>query len=246
MGAAVYVCCPILDDGRLGDASDFVQHAGSSTNSSRQSAPHAHSIVADPANRYAFSPDLGLDKILSYKLDLTAGKLVPNDPPHAAVAAGAGPRHFDFHPNSRFTYVINELDSTITGFTYDESNGTLSEIQTISTLPDDFEGKSYTADVHVHRYGRFLYGSNRGHDSIVIFQIDESNGQLSTIGHEPTQGEAPRNFGLDPTGTFLFAANQATDTIVTFRIDQETGNLNPTGQITEMPAPVCLQFVTFP
>ena len=236
---------PILDDGRLGDASDFVQHEGSSTDSGRQSAPHAHSIVTDPANRYAFAPDLGLDKIMSYRIDLAAGKLIPNDPPYAAVKAGAGPRHFDFHPNCRFAYVISELDSTITGFTYDEANGALSEIQTISTLPEDFSGTSYTADVHVHPSGRFLYGSNRGHDSIAIFEIDESNGQLSTIGHEPTQGEAPRNFGLDSTGTFLFAANQATDTIVTFRIDQETGNLSPTGQVSEVPAPVCLQFVTF-
>ena len=237
---------PIQDDGALGDATDFVQHEGSNADSGRQSAPHAHSIVADPANRYAFSPDLGLDKILSYKLDLAAGKLVPNDPPYAAVESGAGPRHFDFHPNRRFAYVINELDSTITGFTYDEANGALSEIQTISTLPDDFEGKSYTADVHVHRSGRFLYGSNRGHDSIAIFKIDETSGELSVIGHEPTQGEAPRNFGLDPSGTFLLAANQNSDTIVTFRINQETGLLDPTGQVTEASAPVCLQFVPLP
>ncbi|MDE0297030.1 MAG: lactonase family protein [Candidatus Poribacteria bacterium] len=235
---------PILDDGRLGDASDFVQHEGSSADSGRQSAPHAHSIVTDPANQYAFAPDLGLDKIKSYRLDLTAGKLVPNAPPHAAVAAGAGPRHFDFHPNRRFAYVINELDSTITGFDYDESSGTLSEIQTISTLPEDFSGKSHTADVHVHLSGRFLYGSNRGHDSIAIFEIDETSGRLRLIGYEPTQGETPRNFGIDPSGTILLAANQNTDTIVTFQIDQETGNLNPTGQVIEVPAPVCLQFVT--
>ena len=236
---------PLQEDGRLDEATDFVQHEGSSAASSRQSAPHAHSIVADPANRYAFAPDLGLDKIISYRLDLAAGKLVPNNPSFAAVKAGAGPRHFDFHPSRKFAYVINELDSTITGFTYDEANGILNDIQTVSTLPEDFSAKSYTADVHVHPSGRFLYGSNRGHDSIAIFEIDESNGQLIAIGHEPTQGEAPRNFGLDPTGTFLFAANQATDTIVTFQIDQETGNLNPTGQVTEVPAPVCLQFVAW-
>ena len=235
---------PILDDGRLGDATDFVQHEGSSADSGRQSAPHAHSIVTDPSNQYAFAPDLGLDKIKSYRLDLNAGKLVPNDPPHAAVAAGAGPRHFDFHPNRRFAYVINELDSTVTGFDYDEASGTLSEIQTISTLPEDFSGKSHTADVHVHLSGRFLYGSNRGHDSIAIFEIDQTSGRLRLIGYEPTQGETPRNFGIDPSGTFLLAANQNTDTIVTFQIDQETGNLNPTGQVTEVPAPVCLQFVT--
>ena len=235
---------PILDDGRLGDATDFVRHNGSSVNPRRQEAPHAHSIVADPANRYAFAPDLGLDKIMSYRIDLAAGKLVSNDPPYATVEDGAGPRHFDFHPNRRFAYVINELDSTITGFIYDEASGALNEIQIIPTLPEDFSGTSHTADVHVHASGKFLYGSNRGHDSIAIFGVDETSGRLRLIGHEPTQGEAPRNFGIDPTGTFLLAANQATDTIVTFQIDQETGNLGPTGQVTEAPAPVCLQFVS--
>ena len=234
---------PIQDDGRLGEAADFVQHEGANTASSRQSAPHAHSIVTDPANCYVFAPDLGLDKIMIYRLDLTVGKLVPNDPPYAAVIAGAGPRHFDFHPNRRFAYVINELDSTITGFTYDEASGTLSEIQTISTLPEDFSSTSHTADVHVHPSGKFLYGSNRGHDSIAIYEVDETTGRLSSAGHEPTQGEAPRNFGIDPSGTFLLAANQASNTIVTFTINKQTGNLSPTGQITEVPAPVCLQFV---
>ena len=237
---------PILDDGRLGDAADFVQHEGANTASRRQSAPHAHSIVTDPANCYVFAPDLGLDKIMSYRLDLTAGKLVPNDLPYAAVKAGAGPRHFDFHPSRRYAYVINELDSTITGFTYDEASGTLNEIQTVSTLPDDFQGTNYTADVHVHPSGKFLYGSNRGHDSIAIYDVDETTGRLSSAGHEPTQGEAPRNFGIDPSGTFLLAANQASNTIVTFRINQQTGDLNPTGQITEVPAPVCLKFLTLP
>jgi 6-phosphogluconolactonase len=237
---------PIQDDGRLGEAADFVQHEGANTASSRQSAPHAHSIVTDPANCYVFAPDLGLDKIMIYRLDLTVGKLVPNDPPYAAVIAGAGPRHFDFHPNRRFAYVINELDSTITGFTYDEASGTLNEIQTASTLPDDFQGTNYTADVHVHPSGKFLYGSNRGHDSIAIYEVDETTGRLGSAGHEPTQGEAPRNFGIDPSGTFLLAANQASNTIVTFRINQQTGDLNPTGQITEVPAPVCLKFLTLP
>lgn len=234
---------PIQADGSLGEATDFIQHSGSSINPQRQEGPHAHSIMIDPANRYAFAPDLGLDKIVSYRIDLTAGKLVPNNPPSAAVKAGAGPRHFDFHPNRKFAYVINELDSTITAFDYDETSGALSETQTISTLPADFSGISHTADVHVHSSGRFLYGSNRGHDSIAIFEIDEDTGKLNTVGYESTQGETPRNFGIDPSGTFLLAANQTTDTIITFRIDEETGILTPTGQVTEVPAPVCLQFV---
>ena len=235
---------PIQDDGGLGEASDFVQHNGSSVNPQRQEAPHAHSIITDPTNCYAFAPDLGLDKIMSYRLDLTEGKLIPNDPPCAPVKAGAGPRHFDFHPNRGHAYVINELDSTITGFAYDEASGALHEIQTISTLPENFSDTSYTADVHVHPSGRFLYGSNRGHDSIAIFEIDEVTGKLSAVGHEPTQGETPRNFGIVPSGTYLLAANQASNTIVSFRINEETGDLNPTGQITEVPAPVCLKFVT--
>ena len=235
---------PIQRGGRLGEATDFIEHQGSSVVLRRQEAPHPHSIIVDPTNRYVFVPDLGLDKIMIYQLDLAQGKLKPNDEPWAQVKPGAGPRHFTFHPNGRYAYVINEIDSTMTAFAYDEARGTLREIQTLSTLPDDFEGVSYCADVHVFSSGKFLYGSNRGDDSMVIFAIDEETGKLTCLGHESTQGKYPRNFAIDPSGTFLLAANQGSDTIVTFRIDQQTGELTPTGQVTEVPTPVCVKMLT--
>ncbi len=234
---------PIQDDGQLGEAIDFIQHQGSSINPQRQEGPHAHSITLDAANRYAFAADLGLDKIMIYQLDLTQGKLKPNDEPWAQVKAGAGPRHFDFHPNGKYAYLINELDNTLIAFTYDETRGTLREIQTVPTLPEDFEGTSHTADVHVSPSEKFVYGSNRGHDSIVIYAIDEDTGKLTYVGHELTQGKSPRNFVIDPTGTFLLAANHGTDNIVTFRIDQQTGRLMPTGHVTEVPTAVCLKII---
>lgn len=234
---------PIQSDGKLGEITDFVQHEGSSVNSRRQSSPHAHSIVLDGANRYAFVPDLGLDKIMIYKLDLANGKLKPNDEPWAKVKSGSGPRHFTFHPNSKYAYVINELDSTLTGFAYDGERGSLREIQAVPTLPEDFSEISHCADVHISLSGKFIYGSNRGHDSIVIFQIDEETGKLTYVGHESTQGKNPRNFAIDPTGEFLLAANQNTNNIVIFRINQQTGKLIPTGHVTEVPMPVCLKMI---
>ena len=234
---------PIQDDGQLGPATDMVQHEGSSVNPQRQEGPHVHSIVLDPASRFAFAADLGLDKIMIYRLDSTQGKLRPNDPPWAQVKAGAGPRHFAFHPNGRYAYVINELDNTFTVFAYDETRGALSEIQTISTLPDDFSDTSHCADVQIYPSGKFLYGSNRGHDSIAIFAIDEGTGQLTFAGHEPTQGHSPWNLAIDPTDTFLLVANQGSDTVVVFRIDQQTGQLTSTGQVIEVPKPVCVKMM---
>ena len=242
-GGGSVAAFPIGSDGRLGAASDFVQHQGSSVNPQRQMEPHAHAIMIDPGNRYAFSPDLGLDKVLIYQLDAKNGTLTPNTQPWVRVQPGAGPRHFDFHPNKQYAYVINEIDSTFTAFRYDASAGTLTEFQTISTLPDDFDGTSHCADIHVHPSGKFLYGSNRGHDSIAICTIDTESGMLSPIGHESTRGQTPRNFGLNPEGTFLFAANQQTDTVVTFAIDVETGELNATGDVAEVPTPVCLKML---
>jgi 6-phosphogluconolactonase len=232
---------PIREDGLLGEPTDVVQHHGSSVNPRRQEAPHPHSVNLDAANRFLFVPDLGLDKIMIYRLDFTEGTLTPNEEPWARVKPGAGPRHFDFHPNGKYAYVINELDSTVTAFAYDNERGTLKEIQTVSTLPKDFTGTSTCADVHVAPSGKFLYGSNRGHDSIVIFAINEDNGRLTYVAHEPTQGKTPRNFAIDPTGNFLLAANQNSDTIVTFRIDQTTGKLSPTGDVTRVAMPVCLK-----
>ncbi|MFP3895270.1 MAG: lactonase family protein [Anaerolineales bacterium] len=232
---------PIEKDGRLAPASDFVQHFGSSVNPQRQAGPHAHSIQPDPTNRYAFAADLGLDKLMIYKLDLATGKLEPNDQPWAELAPGAGPRHFAFHPNGEYVYVITELANTIVAFSYDEDRGVLDEIQTVSALPKDFDETSYCADIHILPSGKFLYGSNRGHDSIVIFSIDEETGKLAYVDHESTQGETPRNFCIDPSGNFLLAANQDTDNIVTFRIDQDTGKLTPTGHQAIVSMPVCLK-----
>ena len=242
-GSGSVAAFPINSDGKLGEASDFVQHQGSSVDPRRQKGPHAHSINLDKNNRFAFAPDLGLDKIMIYELDLTQGKLKPADEPWAKVKAGAGPRHFAFHPSSKYAYVINEIISSITAFTYDEKRGALREIQTISTLPEDFSGTSHCADVHVSPSGKFVYGSNRGHDSIAIFAIDESTGKLNCVGYESTRGKSPRNFAIDPTGTFLLAANQDTNTVVTFRIDQQTGKLMATDYVAEVPKPVCLRLI---
>ena len=230
-------------DGRLGAVTDVDQHHGSSANADRQTGPHAHSIVLDHANRFAYSCDLGTDKIMIYRFDSRKGMLTANKQPWVQSKAGAGPRHFSFHPSGRYAYVMNELDSTVTAFRSDRINGTLKEAQTVRTLPEDFSGINTTADVHVSPSGKFLYGSNRGHNSIVVFGIDEKTGKLKLIGHTSTEGRTPRNFAIDPTGRFLLAANQDSDTIVTFRLDPATGRLKPTGFVTEVPSPVCLKIV---
>jgi len=237
---------PIQQDGRLGQHTDFIQHQGSSVNPQRQQGPHAHSVILDTSNRFAFVADLGMDKIMVYQLDLSAGKLKPHSVPFVQVQPGAGPRHFTFHPSNKYAYVINEIGSTVTAFTYDATRGVLKEVQTVPTLPQGFSGTNHCADIHVHPSGRFLYGSNRGHDSIAIFSIDEATGKLTPIGHESTQGKTPRNFAIDPSGAFLLAANQNSDSIVTFRIDQQTGKLTPTGHVAEVPMPVCLKLVPAP
>ncbi len=242
-GGGSVAVLPIDADGRLRDASAFVQHVGSSVNPRRQEAPHAHSINLDKANRLATAADLGLDKLLVYRFEPENGRLVPNDPPSTSVAPGAGPRHFAFHPDGRHAYVINEIQSTITAFDYDPERGTLKEIQTISTLPGDFKGVSYTAEVQVHPSGRFLYGSNRGHDSLAIFEIEPNTGRLKAAGHQLTGGKTPRNFGIDPTGTIILAANQGTNNIVAFRIDPKTGQLSLTGSEVEVGSPVCVKFL---
>jgi len=234
---------PIQEDGSLGDATDFIQHHGSSVNPNRQAGPHAHAVTLDESNRYAFVPDLGIDKVVIYKFDPSRGKLEPNDEPWVQVKDGAGPRHLAFHPHGRYAYLINELDSTLVVFAYDKKNGTLKEIQTVPTLPKHFAGASTCADVQVTPSGTFTYGSNRGHDSIVIYKIDQSTGKLTYVDHESTQGKTPRNFAIDPTGGFLLAANQDTDTIVTFRIDLKSGKLSPTGNVTKVPTPVCIKMI---
>ena len=232
---------PIKHDGSLGEAISVVQHSGSSINPDRQQGPHAHCIVLDKSNRYAFTVDLGIDKIVVYRFNETDGTLLNQGA--IKTKPGAGPRHLTFHPNNKFAYVINELDSTMCAYTYDSDRGGLSPQQTISTLPPGFAGASFCADVHVSRDGKFLYGSNRGHNSIVVFSIDPKSGQLSLVEHVSTGGDWPRNFVIDPTGTYLLVANQRSDSVVTFRIDPSTGRLTRTGQPAEIPTPVCLKFL---
>jgi 6-phosphogluconolactonase len=231
---------PIREDGSLGDATDVVQHRGSSVDPLRQSGPHAHAITLDDTGRYVFVPDLGLDRLMVYTFDAQRGQLRPHDEPWVQVAAGAGPRQLVMHPQGGYAYLINELDSTMTAFRYDGEGGTLREIQTLSTLPADFEGPSTCAEVQISPSGRFLYGSNRGHDSIVIYAIDRVDGTLACVGHSSTQGKTPRHFALDPAGEFLLAANQDTNSVVTFRLDPASGEPVPTGHSADVPTPVCV------
>ena len=240
-GAGSVAALPLRADGRLEAPATVIQHQGSSVHPQRQKGPHAHSINLDAANRFAFAPDLGLDRILIYRLDPAAAKLTPHEPPFAALTPGAGPRHFAFHPNRKFAYVINELQSTVTAFAYDAEAGALTMLQTTSTLPADFRDSNTTAEVQVHPSGKFLYGSNRGHHSIAVFTIDPATGSLTAVQHESTQGQTPRNFGIDPSGTYLLAANQDSHNVVVFRIDPATGKLTPTGHQAAVPWPVCVK-----
>ena len=233
---------PILPDGSLGGPTGFVQHEGTGPHPSRQEGPHAHSINVSPDDRFAFVADLGIDRIMIYRLDAATGTLRPNDPPFAALAPGAGPRHFAFHPDGRFAYVINELDGTITGFAYNTTTGALTPIETVSTLPKGFQGQNLCAEIRVHPAGGFLYGSNRGHDSIAMYRIDTATGRLSPIGHLTSDVVEPRNFNIDPTGTCCLVANQNDDSVVVFRIDPRAGTLAPTGHRIAVNRPVCIRF----
>jgi 6-phosphogluconolactonase len=231
---------PLRSDGTLGMATDVKQHEGSGPKE-QQKGSHAHCVILDRSERHALVADLGIDKVVIYRFDSSKGKL--NKQSVAELQAGAGPRHLTFHPRGKFLYAINELDSTVTSFTYNERNGTLEHIETVSTLPSDFSSASYCADVHVSSSGRFLYGSNRGHNSIVVFEIDQRSGKLRLIEHVSTQGNWPRNFVLDPYNSILLVANQRSDNVVSFTVDRETGRLTPTGIVEQIPSPVCLKFL---
>jgi 6-phosphogluconolactonase len=233
---------PIRPDGSLAPASDLKQHEGSGPKE-QQKGPHAHCVILDRFERHALVADLGVDKVMVYRFNRAAGKLIPAKQPFAELQAGAGPRHLTFHPTGRYLYVINELDSSMTAFRYNEANGTLTHIDTVSTLPGDFSGVSYCADVHVSPSGRFLYGSNRGHNSIVVFEIDPRTGKLKLVEHVSTEGDWPRNFTIDPSGKFLLVANQRSDNVVSFNIDRGAGRLTPTGHNHQIPSPVCLKFL---
>jgi len=234
---------PIGADGALAPATTVVQHQGVATH---HDGPHPHSIVATPDSRYLLAPDCGLDRIFIYRLDTERGTLIENDPPWVMLAPGAGPRHLAFHPSGKTLFCINERNSTVTALAYEPDGAVLRELQTVSTLPDGFAGQNTCADIHIHPAGGFLYGSNRGHDSIAIFAVDAATMPLRALGHVATAGRTPRNFAIDASGTFLLVANQDTDTVVTLRIDQATGGLIATEQIASVPSPVCVRVVAPP
>lgn len=229
---------PIQPGGQLGPASDVVQHSGSSVHPERQTAPFVHSIVPDPANRFAVVADLGADKLVIYAMDLENGKLTQHD--EVRVKPGAGPRHTIFHPNGKYLYLINELDSTLVAYHYDSGAGALEEVQTISTLPPGFEGENLCADLHISE--RYLYGSNRKHDSLAWYLIDEDTGRLTYQGEVPSGGKEPRGFAIDPTGNFLLAAHERSDNVVIFQLDPATGKPLRTGQELKISFPVCVKF----
>jgi 6-phosphogluconolactonase len=232
-----------IRQGGLGAPIDIIQHRGSSVNPQRQPGPHAHCVATDKNNRRVFVTDLGLDKIMIYEFDERTGKLTRNQPPSFQTKPGAGPRHFALHNNGLWAYVISELDSTMSALAYDRASGELKETQTVSTLPADFTGKSYCAELQVAPSGKFLYGSNRGHDSIVVYSIDQTTGKLSLVEHISTQGKVPRNFAIAPGGRWLLAANQNSDSVVSFAIDPKSGKLSPSGHSVEIPVPVCVAFL---
>lgn len=238
------VCAlPIGDDGLLKPAASFHQHSGQGPNAKRQEGPHAHSANLSPDQRFVFVCDLGIDRVVAYALDAARSALTPYPAGNLSLAPGAGPRHMTFHPSRRFAYVINELGNTVDACLYDETSGTLRIQQSVPTLPQGYTDESTTADVHVSPDGRFLYGSNRGHDSLAIYAIDPVSGLLAPLGHESTRGRTPRNFGLDPSGNWLLAANQATNNIIVFRRNPENGRLTPAGAVTDVPRPVCVKFL---
>jgi 6-phosphogluconolactonase len=235
---------PVAADGSLRDASCVIQHEGSSVDPRRQAGPHAHAVEIDAANRFVFVPELGADKVMIYAFDAGRGMLTPNTRQRfVAVAPGAGPRQLVMHPNGRFAYLINELSSTMSAYAYDAASGSLHELQTLSTLPEGFAGHSTCAEVQITPSGRFLYGSNRGHDSIAIYAVDREDGMLTLVGHESTRGRIPRNFEVSPAGEFLAVANQDTNNIAMFRIDENTGRLSPTGSEVEAGTPICVRFL---
>ncbi len=242
-GGGSVVCLPIAIDGMLKPASSFIQHQGKGSDPARQRQPHAHSINLDFSNKHALAADLGLDKIFVYKFDADKGALTPNDPPFATVAPGAGPRHLAWHPSGRFAYVINEMGNTVTAFAYDAEAGRLDTIQTISTLPEGFQGKSWTSEIVVHPNGDFVYGSNRGDDSIAIFEIHPTTGKLTAAGRQPTGGKTPRNFVIDRSGRWLLAANQDSDNILVFSVDRDSGALTQVGEPVWAPMPVCIRMI---
>ena len=241
-GTGSAACFRLAPDGRIGERTALMQHGGAGADPKRQLGPHAHAVVLSLDNRFLLVPDLGLDKIFVYRFDAGHGTLSANDPPFAMLSPGSGPRHLAFHPSGRFAYVVNEMKSSVTAFAYDRETGSLRDPRTVSNLPDDFSGVDNSAEIETDAEGKFLYASNRGHDSITIYAINPASGALTTVDRVPTQGKIPRNFEIDPTGSYLFAANQESDSIVVFRRNAETGRLKALNEV-HVTAPVCVRFL---
>jgi 6-phosphogluconolactonase len=242
-GTGSVAVLPIGADGRLGTATDVVQHTGRSVHPERQKGPHAHCVTLDPSNRFAFVCDLGLDKVLAYRIDPAQGKLTPHAPPFTSLKPGAGPRHMVFRPDGRFAYVVNELSSTVTTFAYDPNTGGLKEIQTVSTLPEYFDGANTCAEIDVHPSGKWVYVSNRGHNSVVLFTSDFETGSLTYVEEQGTGGSKPRHFGIEPSARHLAIGNQDSDTVLVCRIDAGNGRLKPSGVFASAPSPACVKFL---
>lgn len=234
---------PIQADGSLGARTDFVQHHGSSVNPERQRQAHAHCVMIDRANTLVYVCDLGLDAIVVYRIDHATGRLIEQPDLTVRAEPGDGPRHFSFHPTAAYAYAVNELGSSVSAYDYEAATGELTVKQRISALPEGWSGDSTCADIHASPDGRFVYASNRGHNSIAAFAVESGTGRLTPVGHSSTRGEIPRNFLITPEGRFLLAANQNSDTIVTFRVDADSGGLEFSGHVAAVPAPVCLQLL---
>ena len=239
-GGGSLAVLPIKFDGTLGAATDSVQNTGNGVNALRQDKPHVHSTTIAPDNRFAYVADLGTDKLNIYEVDANASKIKPASTPFATVKPGSGPRHFTFHPNGKYAYLVEELTSTVAVFSRDPKTGALLLIDdNVKTLPNEFSSQNTSADIHVDPSGKFLYQSNRGANTLAIFAIG-SNGKLTKVADQPTEGKTPRNFLIDPRGDFVFVANQDSDNITIFKRDQKTGKLTYTGQSVKVPAPVCV------
>ncbi len=232
----------IHPDGTLSEAISFIQHTGHSADPERQKEPHAHSVNLSPDNRFLLVTDLGLDQVLVYRLDQNRGTLALNNPAFTKLAPGSGPRHLIFSKDGNFVYVISEMLCTVTVFRYDAPHGSLSEIQTVSTLAGPFKGEKSGAEIALHPNGKFLYASTRGPDTIALFAVDSLKGTLTAAGRFSSGGKTPRHFAIDPTGTYILAENQDSNNIVEFRIDQKTGSLQSTGAVIASAAPVCIIF----
>jgi 6-phosphogluconolactonase len=241
-GSGHVAVLPIGEDGKLGPSSCVIHHEGSSVDKKRQEGPHAHSINLDPANKFAFAADLGLDKIMVYKFDTAKGTIAPNDPPSTAVPPGSGPRHFAFHPSGKIAYVCGEMSSTVIVFNYDADKGLLRELQVLSTLLRETKGNS-TGETQVSPDGKHVYVSNRGHNSLAVFDVDDATGKLEAAGHCPAGGKSPRNFGIDPSGKWLIAANEDSGNVVVFKIDVKSGMLSPTGHEVQVSKAACVKFL---